>query len=186
MKIVTANQFLVSSWSGGTTTQLYIFPETASLTARNFDWRISSAVVETDESEFSAFEGYERILIPLEGKLEMEHQTENGVLTQAVNTFELARFSGNWRTRGKGKLIDFNFIFKPELAPHVSVQAFESGEAVQWGRDVLAVYLNQGIVKSRGQEIQAPALFLPEQQSDFSGTILENARVIIIRLLHPE
>lgn len=186
MKIVTANHFLISSWSGGTTTQLIIFPEGASLSERNFDWRISSAVVETEESDFTVFDGYERILIPLEGSLEMEHQTENGILNQSVNTFELARFKGSWKTHGKGKLTDFNLIFKPVYAPVVSVQIWEAGKQVQWEPDVTAVYLHQGILESEGQRIDASAVLLPNGQSDSICLTLERARVIIIRMLRSE
>lgn len=182
MKVLTAADFRVSSWSGGTTTQLYIFPESATLGERNFDWRISSAVVETEISEFSGFEGYERILIPLEGTLEMEHQTEHGILEQSVGTFEPARFSGNWKTTGKGKLTDFNLIFKPHYAPVVSVHRFNAGEHMIFEREVTAVYLHQGVLEHGGKRLEAPVLILNEKRADWECSVSETARLIRIRM----
>ncbi|MDR0803193.1 HutD family protein [Fluviicola sp.] len=182
MKVLTAAHFQVSSWSGGTTTQLYIFPEEASLEERNFDWRISSAVIETEESEFSSFEGYERILIPLKGHLEMEHLTENGILKQSVRVFELARFSGSWKTTGKGKLTDFNLIFKPDYTPVVSVHSFEAGERITWEQHVAAIYLHQGVLEQDGQRSEAPAFILNDERMDFVCSVSEAARLIIISI----
>ena len=41
---VTPDQYIVSQWSGGTTTQVAIAPEGAVYADRDFLWRISSAV----------------------------------------------------------------------------------------------------------------------------------------------
>ncbi|MNU62918.1 HutD [compost metagenome] len=180
MKILTTDHFLISTWAGGKTTQLYISPEEASLSERNFDWRISSAVVEIEESEFSMFEGYERILIPLEGRLEMEHETENGMIKQSVEAFELARFNGSWKTRGKGKLIDFNLIFKPEYAPKVSVNNFETGDFLTLTET--AIYLYQGVLEKDQQKIKAPALILHDQNIPSDFQVTEPSKVISIQL----
>lgn len=180
MKILTTSDFLISTWAGGKTTQLYISPEHASLSERNFDWRISSAVVEIEESEFSLFEGYERILIPLEGTLKMEHETENGLMNQSVNEFELARFSGSWKTTGKGKLIDFNLIFKPEYAPKVAVYSFETDELFSFTET--AFYLHRGTLKKNHLKIEAPALIINDEEAVLDFLVTESAKVISIQL----
>lgn len=180
MKIRTTDHFLISNWAGGKTTQLYISPEDSSLGERNFDWRISSAVVEIEESEFSLFEGYERILIPLKGRLEMEHETENGFINQSVNEFELARFSGNWKTKGKGKLTDFNLIFKPEYTPKVSVSSLETGELLSVSET--AIYLHQGILEKDHQKIEAPAFILNDPETSLDFIVREPSKVISIQL----
>ncbi|WP_300660762.1 HutD family protein [Fluviicola sp.] len=180
MKIRTTAHFLISSWAGGKTTQLYISPEDSNLGERNFDWRVSSAVVEIEESEFSLFEGYERILIPLKGSLEMEHETENGVINQSVNEFELARFSGSWKTKGKGKLTDFNLIFKPEFAPKVSVNTLETGEVLSVSET--AIYLYQGILEKGNQKIVAPVFILNDPDTFVDFIVSEPSKVISIQL----
>ena len=45
--------YVCSVWSDGTTTQLLIAPEGAHYAARDFLWRVSSATVELDESDFT-------------------------------------------------------------------------------------------------------------------------------------
>lgn len=167
MKILTETDFLISKWSGGTTTQLFISPEGATLTERNFDWRISSAVVESEESDFSLFEGYERILIPLEGKLEMEHQTPNGIIHQNVAAFQLARFSGSWPTKAKGKLTDFNLIFKPNYHPKVHATRFEEQTTGVLDEAIGALFLLEGSCHVNGKQIQSPALLVNDAHQSF-------------------
>ena len=58
-----------STWAGGTTTQVYISPENSVFTERKFDFRISSAVVAIEESDFTPFPGFSRILMVLVGEL---------------------------------------------------------------------------------------------------------------------
>ena len=50
--LLTETQYRNSRWTGGTTTELAIFPETSSYMDRNFIWRLSSAVIDTEESAF--------------------------------------------------------------------------------------------------------------------------------------
>ena len=48
--ILSKSDYITSNWSGGSTTQLFISPATASYAERNFDFRISSAKVEVAAS----------------------------------------------------------------------------------------------------------------------------------------
>ena len=52
--LLTPADYLTTSWSGGTTTQLTIAPAGAVYADRDFLWRVSSATVELDESDFTA------------------------------------------------------------------------------------------------------------------------------------
>ena len=57
MKIIQQNDYIVNKWAGGITRQLYITPNGSSLADRNFDLRISSAVIDLTSSTFSDFTG---------------------------------------------------------------------------------------------------------------------------------
>lgn len=57
IKVITKEQQKTSTWSGGTTTQLAIYPEDADYGKRNFTWRLSSATVEAEESVFTSLPG---------------------------------------------------------------------------------------------------------------------------------
>ena len=182
MKILTETDFLISNWSGGTTTQLFIFPEGTTLGERNFDWRISSAVVEVEESEFTSFGGYERILIPLKGKIEMEHQTPNGIIEQAVGEFELARFNGAWPTKGKGKLTDFNLIFKPNYHPKVQVAYFSEDTTLDLETITSILFLQSGSFILNDQLIQSPALVVNNIHEKSEIRCKANSRIISIEM----
>ena len=54
LKGCTISPFVVSSWSGGTTTQVGIAPAGAVYASRDFMWRVSSATVDLEVSDFTA------------------------------------------------------------------------------------------------------------------------------------
>ena len=65
--IITTDNFKTSGWSGGTTTELFIFPPTADYQQRNFQFRLSTATVEADRSDFTLLNGISRKLMVLSG-----------------------------------------------------------------------------------------------------------------------
>lgn len=107
MEIIRKAEQNTSMWSGGTTTQLAIFPKDAVYSERNFLWRISSAKVEVEESLFTHLPGIWRLIMVLEGELRLEHE---GHHKAALVPFEQDSFSGDWTTRSFGKVTDFNLM----------------------------------------------------------------------------
>jgi len=108
-RIINKDQFKISSWSGGTTTQLFIYPENSSYEARNFTWRISSATVDLEESNFTQLSDYNRILMVIKGRLILNHEGQNPV---CLCELEQDKFDGNVNTTSKGKVVDFNVMMK--------------------------------------------------------------------------
>ena len=102
----------VSSWAGGSTTELSIWPPVATCAARNFALRISSATVELAESTFSDFSGFTRHIMPLAGQMALWHNGEPAVQLQP---YEGHTFDGSWVTRSAGACVDFNLIHAPSL-----------------------------------------------------------------------
>ena len=109
IEVIRKEENIVSNWSGGSTSQLYIFPKNSTLQERDFDFRISSAIVEVEESEFTSFVGYDRLLMVLNGELEIVHENQ---YSKTLKQFEIDSFSGDWKTSSKGKIVDFNLILK--------------------------------------------------------------------------
>jgi len=105
--ILSPKHFLTSQWSGGSSTQLYIFPTNASYTARNFDLRISTAKVEVEESTFTALPGIHRKLMILEGEINIIHE---GQYSKQLKAFDVDSFSGDWKTSAIGSCTDFNVM----------------------------------------------------------------------------
>jgi environmental stress-induced protein Ves len=97
------------NWASGTSTEIFIHPADGSFAERNFIFRISTATVEAEESTFTLFEGITRHLMILKGELELIHE---GRYTKHLKPFEQDIFSGEWSTRSKGKVTDFNLMLK--------------------------------------------------------------------------
>lgn len=92
----------------GISTQLYIFPESATVEKNDFSFRLSSAPILTD-GDFSVFPGKERLLTPIKGAGFVLNNEE-------YEKFEVAHFSGNQKTKVqllKGPIEDFGIIYDP-------------------------------------------------------------------------
>lgn len=122
-----SHTFPKSIWTGGTTTQLFIYPEYADFQSRNFDFRISTATVEVEESTFTKFHGYLRKLLVLEGELIIEHENQ---YTKKLKPFQQDSFSGEWNTKGYGKVVDFNVIYITQLDPKIEAINLEIGQPI--------------------------------------------------------
>lgn len=120
---IPEENLLTTKWSGGQTTQLFIWPLNSSFSDRTFDLRISTATVEVEESTFTSLPSYHRVLMILNGTLEITHQHQ---YTKKITPFEQHDFDGGWATTAKGKVIDFNVIHKPQLAVKVQYQALHA------------------------------------------------------------
>ena len=104
------------SWASGTSTEIFVFPADGDFKTRNFLFRISTATVEAEETTFSDFTGLTRILMPLVGNLTLIHE---GQYTKELQPFDQDIFDGSWNTRSKGKVTDFNVMFKPPYTASV-------------------------------------------------------------------
>ena len=66
---LTPADYVTTQWSGGATTQLAIAPKGAVYADRDFLWRLSSATVELDESDFTPLPAYDRVISTLRGDM---------------------------------------------------------------------------------------------------------------------
>ncbi|MEH7335076.1 HutD family protein [Neobacillus drentensis] len=107
IKFVKKNEQTTNLWSGGKTTQLAIYPEDADYSKRNFQWRISTAAIEVEESLFTHLPGIKRVIMTLEGEMELVHEGKHSVV---LKPFEQDCFDGGWTTRSKGIVRDFNLM----------------------------------------------------------------------------
>lgn len=107
MKIIRAKDTQMSSWSGGKTTQLFIYPQNSNYSKRDFDIRISTAQINVAESTFTKLPGIQRKLMILNGNLEIIHKNK---YKKCLNKFDSDNFIGNWDTTSKGIVTDFNVM----------------------------------------------------------------------------
>ncbi len=107
ISVVKKKDYKVSEWSGGTTTELYIYPKESKYSELDFKWRLSSAKVDIEESEFTHLSGIDRKIMVIDGKLILDHK---GKHTIELNEFDIDSFSGDWTTKSYGKATDFNLM----------------------------------------------------------------------------
>lgn len=179
--LVAATEFQTSTWSGGTSTQLWIYPKGASLAERDFDFRLSSAMVEAS-GPFSDFSGYDRLLIVLSGQMSLTVDGVKGAAELGADTapFEFVGSSQIHAELGSAAVEDFN-LFVPggvkktaarhKLGPHQRWHQPDMPQALVYG-----IYLRQGyliagenLVDSEYPLIisSAPLNLLTEAPSDF-------------------
>jgi len=109
LQLIKKDQLTTSLWSGGKTTQLAIYPESSIYSDRNFIWRLSSAVVEVKSSDFTPLPGIERVIMILDGTLNLKHE---GHYATELKPFDKDHFSGSWKTSSTGQVTDFNLMTK--------------------------------------------------------------------------
>ena len=109
MLVKKAEDFITSKWSGGSTTELYIYPPQSLYREGNFKCRISSATVEVEKSDFTSLPGVKRYLSIFSGELKMIHGEKEEVI---LEPFEVDCFDGGVPTVSYGKVVDFNLMLK--------------------------------------------------------------------------
>lgn len=106
-KHLRASDYVTSTWSGGTTTQLGIAPAGTVYADRDFLWRVSSATVDLEVSDFTALPDYDRLIATVEGSIDVTH---NGGAVIGLSPYQVHSFDGGWQTRSVGRCRDFNLM----------------------------------------------------------------------------
>lgn len=111
IRLLRPCDYVTTDWSGGTTTQVAIGPENAVYADRAFAWRISSARVELEESDFTALPDYDRYISVLSGEMRLWH---NGGSELVLSPCSIHSFDGGWATHSVGKCTDFNLMLRKQ------------------------------------------------------------------------
>ena len=167
-------------WASGTSTEMFIYPRDGSFADRAFLFRISSATVEAEESTFTFFEGITRHLMILNGELELIHE---GRYTKYLKPFDQDTFSGEWSTRSRGKVTDFNLMLKDGATGSLTHHTVNPVNAASFSSngDFCFIYIASGsLVLSDGSEAMPGDLV---QISPDSSTRMEGvANLVEIRV----
>lgn len=98
-----------TQWSGGSTTELFIYPENSQYKTGDYQFRLSTATVEVEESIFTSLPSVDRTLMVLEGEMELDHANHHTALLKPLDSDQ---FKGDWTTSSKGRCVDFNLMCK--------------------------------------------------------------------------
>ncbi len=121
--IIRSNVQKTSLWSGGKTTEIFIYPESADYGKRDFDCRISTATVEVETSTFTQLPDYERYLMILEGELRLKHDEGDWIY---LKPYSVDQFGGGQHTVSEGKVRDFNVMVSPCYEALIDTQKLDT------------------------------------------------------------
>lgn len=108
-KLLRQADYVTTGWSGGTTTQLAIEPEGAVYAGRDFLWRLSSARVEADHSDFTPLPDYSRLISILDGELDMRIGDGDKF---PLEPLQVCSFDGGAPVESWGRCTDFNLMLR--------------------------------------------------------------------------
>ena len=108
-QIIRNEQHKTSLWEGGSTTELFIHPQTADYKQLNFDFRISTAKIELEKSNFTSLPNISRKLIILDGEILIKHTNK---YNKVLKKFNSDNFEGDWETTSEGTCTDFNLMIR--------------------------------------------------------------------------
>lgn len=127
MLLLSKNNALLSKWSGGTTAQLMIFPESSEYKDRDFDYRISVATIDDETSVFTSLPDYHRYMIALSEKINI---TNNGEPVE-LNRCEIYEFEGSDDVHSFGKAIDLGIMCRRgKCHADINIRAYEMDEII--------------------------------------------------------
>jgi len=152
----TEKDYTTSKWSGGTTTQIAILPRDANYADRDFLWRISSATVDLEESDFTPLPDYQRWISTRQGVLTL---SQNGGTRIRLNPYEVFSFDGADSTHSWGSCTDFNLMLrKGKTEGKLSVLKLSEDESFnfelipKWRHTDFIVYCAEGSIEiSQGE-----------------------------------
>ncbi|MDO4793409.1 MAG: HutD family protein, partial [Filifactor alocis] len=147
MRVLSAKNYVTTKWSGGTTTQLYIYPEDSDYSKRNFSWRVSTARIDDETSDFTSLPGVKRWILPITGDLDLDVEGDKVHL----KPFQTYCFDGGLPVRSSGRIRDFNLMLS---------------EGWQGSVEVLEVH--------RSLRLKEGFYYLPPEQGDVRAVMIDD------------
>ena len=151
-QLISPTDYKTSNWSGGETTELFLYPPNGDYGTRQFDYRVSTAKVNLAQSDFTSLDGFERLIMSLDNPLELHHTNEFGLRKVMLQPFEVNRFRGSEKTKSFGTCQDFNLIFSDELEGDMAIKYTESVTQTQSGVTYIYYALKPLKLELLGQE----------------------------------
>lgn len=174
---------IITKWSGGETTELFIFPEDAQYKEGNYQFRLSTATVEVEESVFTSLPDVDRTLMVLEGKMELIHLNQHSSL---LGPLDVDQFKGSWVTESKGQCVDFNLMCKGGTEGEVKGYNLSQGENLMLdlsGR-MNFTFVYQGMIELKGERINKGELFIANSpSSDMSILALTPSILVLVNII---
>lgn len=189
MQIIKQSDITTSKWSGGITSELFIYPPESNYKELNFDFRLSRATIEVEESEFTNLPNVNRTLLLLEGELELIHLNQYSKL---LKPYQFDTFSGSWKTKSIRKSenqvpIDFNLMTTGNTRGRLSVIKSKNKKqyhSYKINNHFIIFYVVKGTLNFNDTNISEGELlvFDQPQKEEFRFNLLADSNVIVVRI----
>jgi environmental stress-induced protein Ves len=180
LQIIKRADHVSTRWSGGTTTQLFIYPPGADYAKRDFDLRISTATVEAERSDFTSLPGFQRKLMILEGSLHIHHKEK---YSRKLEKFEQDFFEGAWQTSAEGKATDFNLMMAPGVEGALESLIMESGTQTELPvRDKFYIYVHKGLIELGEQKANEGDFVCVEGTGELLISATERSELVFVSI----
>ncbi len=162
-QIIKAGSYTTSQWNGGSTTELFIYPIPSKYATRNFNFRLSTATVNVEESTFTSLPGITRTLMVLDGEMTLTHKAHHQV---KLGRFDSDNFKGDWNTSSRGKCSDFNLMTMGNTQGTIESLHVTKGKQVVFSFSDniqhLVIYVHSGQIKIENETIETGDLVVFE------------------------
>lgn len=166
-KIISEKKFKTSIWSGGTTTQLFIYPENELYENRNFLFRLSIATTKNEFSNFTKLESITRFISILQGNMKISHNEKQ---TKTLNPYDIYKFQGNLQTSSCGKAKDFNLMLK-NCDGNLNFKEIDSNFLIKFDNsDFIFIYCISGYTIINNNIIKENELLITESNNIYIKT----------------
>lgn len=164
-------------WASGESTEIYLYPEYGDYGTRDFTWRVSTATVTEETSNFTALTGIKRWIMPLDAQMKLKHSNNlRSIFEITLKPFQPHGFRGDWDTTCLGKATDFNLMFKdgahglikhlklmryePKKLSQVFMEAFDGRLSGQHSRISIGIYSYDGTCALDHEQISSSEMML--------------------------
>lgn len=177
--IIHADQYRTSDWTGGQTTEIFIFPEGSAYAHRDFLFRVSAARVMVSPSDFTLLEDYDRILMSTENPVELQQQGASLWL----EPFIPYAFSGTIPTHCIGTTADFNVMMRKDNRASLELISFEELYEAELAPNAITLFY---VAEAQQCLTCNDAYDLMQKDSlVIDGRIAVNNKTILFKTTHP-
>lgn len=181
MEVLRRASHQIAQWSGGLTTELFIYPEQASYANRDFLFRLSTATVEIEHSTFTPLPGTKRTLMLLDGAMTLTHQGHHSI---HLTPLQKDVFDGAWETESKGRCSDFNLMCRENAEGDVFGHSLKQGEeqTAHVTASMHFLYVVEGSISINDTSAERGDLIVFRGKSDYVLTALEDATWVAVHV----
>ncbi|MCT4584699.1 MAG: HutD family protein [Peptostreptococcaceae bacterium] len=186
-EIIKQNDMSIKNWSGGISKEIFIYPKDSSYENRDFKFRISSAKVELEESDFTRLENIKRVIMVLEGELKLVHGSR---YKRHLKRFNQDTFMGDWGTKSYGKAIDFNLMLREDIDGRVDYIDLKENESINITKTVLekgkkvfhGLYIESGEVIIEGNLLKSGEFILIQDFDNYEVNSIKSSNIILSKV----